>query len=220
MKTLKRLITGVLVSAMLLSTAAVALADDTPTVTPDQPAVTAPAPDASSGAAVANPDKEAVKAERQAKREALEVFKKGLEAERDQLKEQAGILKGLREEIKAKMEQVKSLVAAARQAKDHKALLKARSDRAMIQAHLQVVREKTEANKALWAELKQAVQSRDLQRAVVVARQIIANRQVKIEALRKVSQGLDRVIEDLQSAGRATPSSVEPAPAASAPATH
>ena len=195
MNSMKRVVTGVLAAAMIFGLTATALADDSGAVAPQQPSITAPA--------TVNPG-HADPAKR-ADREARQAFKKGMEAERNKLKEQQGILQSLREELKVKLEQVKALVAQARQSGDRKALLKARADRMAIQAHVQVVREKTETNKALWPDLKAAVQARDLKEATRIAGQLIANRQVKIEALRDMSLGFDRLIEDLKDAVGGTP---------------
>ncbi|MGE5589267.1 MAG: hypothetical protein ACM3ZA_01360 [Bacillota bacterium] len=184
MKTLKNIAAGILVSAMVLGTAAIALADDTPAPMVDEPRAASPQ----------TPDQ----ADREGRRQAADAFRTALQAERDQLLSQRSVLEQLRAEIKVKVEEIKPLVAEARQNKDRQALLRIQGERAQVRAHLQVVREKTEANKALWAELKDAVQNRDALRATTLARQIIANRQVKIEALRKVSAILDNLIEDLQ----------------------
>lgn len=191
MKTLKNIAASILVSAMVLGTAAVALANEAPDPLTGQPQVMSPN----------SPEQ----ADREGRRQATEAFKQGLQAERDQLLSQRSILEQLRADIKAKMEQIKPLVAQARQNQDRQTLARIQGERAQVKAHMQVVREKTEANKALWAELKDAVKSRDQQRAVTLARQIIANRQVKIEALRKVSSVLDNVIEDLQGSRSAGP---------------
>ena len=203
MMSFKRVVTSILVGAMVFGMAAVALADDS-TSTPAPSTITNPA----------NSDTTVIPAQpgtdKQANQEARQQFKELLGSRRDKLKEQSGVLKSLRDEIKAKFEQIKALAAEYRQSGDRSNLQKLRVERDLVRSHLQVVRGETQANRQLWQDLKAAVKARNIKDAVQIADRLIANRIVKINALRDISNELDHIISDLgggaaQPAAPATP---------------
>lgn len=204
MTSFKHVVTSVLVGAMVFGMTAVALADDS-TSTPAPSTITNPT-NSDTTVTPAQPGS----TDKQADQEARRQFKELLGSRRDKLKEQSGVLKSLRDEIKAKFEQIKALAAEYRQSGDRANLQKLRVERDLVRSHLQVVRGETQANRQLWQDLKAAVKARNIKDAVQIADRLIANRIVKINALRDISNELDHIISDLgggaaQPAAPATP---------------
>lgn len=123
----------------------------------------------------------------------LEILKKEFEV----LKSQKAELESLHGQLKAARDQVRAALEKAREAGDRKAIEKAKTGLLEAREYIQAAHNITEQNKALWAELKAAREAKDIDRAISIVRQLIANRRAKIELLQKALRTFERVVAEL-----------------------
>jgi small-conductance mechanosensitive channel len=123
----------------------------------------------------------------------LEILKK----EREVLKAQKAQMESIRGQLRAARDQVRAALEKAREAGDRQTIEKAKIGLLEAREYIQAAHGITEQNRVLWAELKAAREAKDIDRAISIVRQLIANRRAKIELLEKGLRTIERVIAEL-----------------------